>query len=142
MHYLNQIKLSIIALVVFSACEDTETPPIVTENKSKIELLAGISNKQWGISKLYINDTLFPLTIEQLLYTKTYRRDSTFIDTDGIGGAYTISADGKFLNEKETSGGSGTSTFSIINLNSNILEYKLIFNGSDSLNTRFIFNAK
>jgi hypothetical protein len=104
--------------------------------------LAGTSNKQWNITKLYINDTLFPLTEEQLLYTKTYKRDSTFEDTDGIRGKYSISSDGKYLNETETIGGSGTSTYNIINLNSSNLEYRLIYNGTDSLNTRFIFNAK
>jgi hypothetical protein len=141
---LSQIfAMSIILIATIYSCKKTDdTVPTTNTPVSKIELLAGTSNKQWNITKLYINDTLFPLTEEQLLYTKTYKRDSTFEDTDGIRGKYSISSDGKYLNETETIGGSGTSTYNIINLNSSNLEYRLIYNGTDSLNTRFIFNAK
>lgn len=140
----NILAAALITLFVIASCSETETPDnnTTSTNKSANEILAGANTKQWGLAKLYINDTLYPLTSEQLLYTKTYKRDSTFADTDGLQGKYNFSSNGKYLNETLTAGGSGNAIYSIISLSDKTLEYKLIYNGTDSLNTRFIFNAK
>ena len=138
------IITSFLALFIFASCSEKETPDnnTTSTNKSVNEIIAGSNSRQWGLTKLYINDTLYPLTSEQLLYTKTYKRDSTFADTDGLQGTYNFNSNGKYLSETFTTGGSGNAIYSIISLTDKTLEYKLIYNGTDSLNTRFIFNAK
>ena len=133
----------ILAAVSFlSACSTEEEKPVTNAPSSKLETLTGATSKKWGLVKLYINDTLFPLSSDQLLYAKTYNRDSTFLDTDGIGGRFNLSSDAKYLTETVNTGGSGLLVYKINALSTSSIDYKLIYNGTDSLNTRFIFNAK
>jgi hypothetical protein len=131
--------LSILALI--SACTKTETPPAETP-KSNFENLVGTTSKVWGISELYINDTLFPLDNVQLQYTKTYKKDNSFEDSDGFKGTYTLSADGKTLVETTTSGGTGVNTYTVNSISASKLDVKLTSNGTSTLNNRFVFNAK
>ncbi len=128
-------------LVFISACTKTETPP-VTAPKTNIENLAGSTTKVWGITELYINDTLFPLDNIQLQYTKTYKKDNSFEDSDGLKGTYTLSSDGKTLVETTTAGGTGVNTYTVNSLTANKLDVKLTSNGTSTLNNRFVYNAK
>jgi hypothetical protein len=131
----------VLALAFFSACTKTETPPAETP-KTSIENLAGTTAKVWGISELYINDTLFPLDNVQLQYTKTYKKDNSFEDSDGLKGTFTLSNDGKTLVETTTVGGAGVNTFTVNSLTASKLDVKLTSNGTNVLNNRFVFNAK
>ena len=139
-----KLKLNIIFvffLALFVSCNKTETPPAEAP-KTNSENLVGGASKVWGISELYINDTLFPLDNVQLQYTKTYKKDNSFEDSDGVKGTFTLSLDGKTLIETITIGGTGVNTYSVNSLTSSKLDVKLTSNGTSTLNNRFVFNAK
>jgi hypothetical protein len=47
-------------------------------------------SKTWTLSKLYVNGTLTTLTPGQARYTKTYKVDNTWLDSDGYVGTYNL----------------------------------------------------
>ncbi|MFN9109509.1 MAG: hypothetical protein ACK5XN_05490, partial [Bacteroidota bacterium] len=88
--------LSISLLSLTSCGKDKDPDPI---SPSAAELMAGSSSKIWGIDKLYINDTLITLDADQLRYTKTYKRDSTYVDSDGLSVRWNLSNNNDNLTE-------------------------------------------
>jgi hypothetical protein len=119
------------------ACKKKSTP-----TPAPMELLVSGGQKIWQIEKLFINDTLYNLTPEQLAYTKTYKSDSTFADSDGISGKYVLTKNGTELQETLISGGSGKLIYTVETLNNSSLVIRLINNGTSSLNNQFHFRAK
>ena len=75
-----------ISLLSFTSCGKEKVPDPVPQ--TAVELIAGGNSKTWGIEKLYVNDTLIALNADQLRYTKTYKRDSTYADSDGVSGLW------------------------------------------------------
>ena len=108
--------------------------------------MAGTGNssnaKSWGIEKLSVNDTLIELDADQLKYTKTYRRDSTFQDSDGLQGRWLLSNNNTTLTETVQLGGQGTWTYKVETLNETSLRIRLISDGTDTYNTLYEFRAK
>ena len=131
------LGVAISILLTTFACKKKSTPI-----STPAELLASNSQKSWQIEKLYINDTLYALTNEQKSYSKTYSRDSSFIDSDGIGGRYVLNSAGNIIKETVLSGGTGTLTYTVETLNNNTLILRLISDGTSSLNNQFHFRAK
>jgi hypothetical protein len=121
------------------SCGGDEPEP---QPKSKLEQFSGTALKVWGIEKLYVNDTLIPLTAEQLRYTKTYKRDSSFVDSDGLQGSWILDANAGTLKEQITLGGTGTLTYKIELLSESALHLRLIGDGSQTLNTFYQFRAQ
>ena len=129
----------ITSILSISACGGDEPEP---QPKSKAELFAGASLKTWGIEKLVVNDTLIQLTPEQLLYTKTYKRDSSFADTDGFQGSWNLDANASTLKETLKLGGAGTLTYKVESLSESALQLRLISDGTNTFNTIYQFRAK
>lgn len=140
MNYKLSLLLGLSTLILcLNACkkksEDTPTP-------SAAELLTSTSAKTWQIEKLYINDTLVELTPEQLMFTKTYKSDSTFFDSDGIAGKYKLLGNNKKLEENITTGGMGTLYYDVEVLTAAQLVLKLTGDGMSTYNTKLYYRAK
>jgi hypothetical protein len=140
MNYKLSLLLGLSTLILcLNACkkksEDTPTP-------SAAELLTSTSAKTWQIEKIYINDTLLAMTPEMLNYTKTYKSDSSFFDSDAISGKYMLTNDGKKLEESLIIGGSGTSYYDVEVLTASQLVLKLTSDGTNTYNNKFYFRAK
>jgi hypothetical protein len=127
-------------LLFFNSCKKNSDNPTSTPTHSEI-LNAG-SSKTWQIEKIYINDTLLALTPEQLNYTKTYKSDSAFFDSDGISGKYRLINEGKKLEESLILGGTGTSYYDVEVLTASQLVLKLTSDGANTFNNKFYFRAK
>jgi hypothetical protein len=128
-----------IAFLFLNSCKKKSEK---TVNPTSAELLNSNNLKKWQIDKIYLNDTLISLTTEQLNYTRTYKADSTFYDSDGMSGRYILNSAGNVLKETILSGGSGTLTYTIETLNKSQLVLRLISDGNSSLNNQFHFYAK
>ena len=79
--------LILCLLTVFSCKKESEKGSSVYSIKST--LTAGVT-KTWTLSKMYIDGSEVALTPGQARYTKTYKADNTWIDSDGYAGTYTI----------------------------------------------------
>jgi len=128
------------SLLSLSSCgKDKDPEPTIP---TAIELMAGSNSKTWGIEKLYINDTLIALDADQLRYTKTYRRDSTYVDSDGLSGRWNLSNNNVNLTEIVEQGGQGTLKYQVETLNASTLRLRLINDGTNILNTLYELRAK
>lgn len=136
----NTLVVIVIATTFFGACKKkTENPPALT----KQELFSGKTFKTWQIQKLYINDTLYMLSPQELQYTVTYKADSTYIDSDGMGGKYLMDNGGTKLIETLTIGGTGKFTYNIETLNESSLIMRMIDDGSGkNPNVQYHYRAK
>ena len=132
------ILFAALTLATASSCKEEVKP----ETPSKLEFLATKSSKTWQIQKLYINDTLYNLTPEQLAYTKTFKVDSSYVDSDGISGKYMFNSAAMELKENVLVGGSGTLTYKVETLDASTLVLRLTNDGTSSLNNVFHFRAK
>lgn len=143
MKNVNGIKLlSLIVLVsgLSLGCKKKENN---TPTPTKQELFSGKTSKTWQIQKLYINDTLYNLNSAELQYTVTYKSDSTYVDSDGMGGTYEISNNGSKLVETLKKGGSGKFTYNIETLSESSLVMRLVDDGSGkNPNTQYNYRAK
>ena len=129
-----------ISLLSLTSCGKDKDPEPVTP--TAIELMAGSNSKTWGIEKLYVNDTLIALNADQLRYTKTYKRDSTYTDSDGLSGRWNLSNNNVNLTEIVEQGGQGTLKYQVETLNASTLRLRLINDGTNILNTLYEFRAK
>lgn len=143
---LINLRLYVIAAAVFvfnafvlQSCGGDDPEP---QPKSQIELFAGASLKVWGIEKLYVNDTIIQLTSEQLRYTKTYKRDNSYADSDGMQGTWLLDAGGATLREDISIGGQGSLTYKIESLTESSMRLRLISDAGQTLNTLYHFSAK
>jgi hypothetical protein len=134
------LTVALFSISFLNSCKKNTDNPAPTPTHSEI-LNAG-SSKTWQIEKIYINDTLLTLTPEQLNYTKTYKSDSSFFDSDAISGKYKLTNDGKKLEENLIIGGSGTSYYDVEVLTASQLVLKLTSDGANTFNNKFYFRAK
>jgi hypothetical protein len=131
--------ITLVGTVLF-ACKkkDNDTP-----TPTKQELFSGKTSKTWQIQKLYINDTLYGLSSQELQYTVTYNSDSTYVDSEGMGGKYLMDNAGTKLIETLTIGGSGKFTYNIETLNEASLIMRLVDDGSGkNPNMQYHYRAK
>jgi hypothetical protein len=134
------LTVALFFIPILNSCKKDSDNPTSTPTGSEI-LNAG-SKKTWQIENIYINDTLLALTPEQLNYTKTYKSDSAFFDSDGILGKYKLTNDGKKMEENLIIGGSGTLYYDIEILTASQLVLKLTSDGTNTYNNKFYFRAK
>lgn len=100
--------LSFALLLIFSSCNGKKDTSSDTVSGVKAQLNSG-TNKTWTISKYYVNGALQTLTAGQARYTKTYKYDNTWIDSDGYSGSYTLN-NTTSLSETTTNAGSANRT--------------------------------
>ena len=96
-----------IALIL-SSCNGKKDTSSDTVSGVKAQLNSG-SNKTWTISQYYLNGSLQTLTPGQSRYTKTYKYNNTWIDSDGYSGTYTLN-NTTSLSEATTNAGSANRT--------------------------------
>jgi len=143
---LINLRLYVIAAAVFvlnafvlQSCGGDDPEP---QPKSQIELFAGASLKVWGIEKLYVNDTIIQLTSEQLRYTKTYKRDNSYADSDGMQGTWLLDAGGATLRDDSSIGGQASRTSRRKPLTQSTMRLTLISGAARTLPTIYHFSAK
>jgi hypothetical protein len=85
----------------------------VTVDTVKATLTNDLS-KTWSLNKLYVNGTQTTLTAGQARYTKTFKVDNTWLDSDGYLGTYSL-PNPQAITELVTNqpGGSQTITYKI-----------------------------
>ncbi|MBM3921442.1 MAG: hypothetical protein FJ347_09515 [Sphingomonadales bacterium] len=139
-NFMRVLLFTALAASFFIGCKKkTDDPPAPT----KQELFSGKTSKTWQIQKLYMNDTLYVLSPQELQYTITYKADSTYMDSDGMGGKYLMDIAGAKLIETLTTGGTGKFTYNIETLNESILIMRLVDDGSGiNPNTQYHYRAK
>ena len=102
------------------------------DNNTQDNSKANISNnnaKSWKLTKIFINGSLQNLTGAQLLFTKTYKSDDTWQDSDGYSGTYSIVSP-QLCKEItiNASGGNTTIDYKINSLNQFTLDMEYTFN--------------
>jgi hypothetical protein len=136
---LQWITLLVLLLSIFTACKKNNNND---PQASKFELLTAKGAKTWQIEQLSVNDTLIALTPQQLQYTRTYKSDSTFVDSDGISGKYRFLNGDIMLYENILLGGAGARYYNILSISDSKLVMRLYSDGTNKLNTMFTFHAQ
>jgi hypothetical protein len=83
---INTILAFVATFLIFS-CSKKDTPDPVTVMKNA---LCGSSTKVWKFSKFILNGNEQTLSASALAYTKTYKSNGTWLDSDGYTGTFTI----------------------------------------------------
>jgi len=91
--------------------------------------LSNSSSRTWKLEMLYKNDQAQTLTPGQLIYTKTYKKDKTWEDSDGYKGTFTLPND-KLLKEVTTNSTGAPLT----------IEYTIVKITVESLTVEYTFN--
>jgi hypothetical protein len=91
--------------------------------------LSNNSSKTWKLEKLFKNDQAQTLTPGQLIYSKTYKKDRTWEDSDGYKGTFTLPTD-KLLKEVtlNSTGSPLTIEYTIVNITTESLTVEYTFN--------------
>lgn len=85
--------------------------------------------KSWKLTKIFVNGSLQNLTGAQMLFTKTYKSDNTWQDSDGYSGTYSIVSLQLFKEITiNASGGNTTIDYKINSLNQSTLDIEYTFN--------------
>lgn len=82
------LLFSLVSLIVFISfsCNKKE----VSAGESVTTKLNNGLSKTWQLTKMYSNGTEQTLTVGQSRYTKTYKYDNTWFDSDGYVGTYSV----------------------------------------------------
>lgn len=137
------MRLFLFAALICSFFIGCKKKPIDPPSLTKQELISGKTSKTWQIQKLYFNGTLYALSPQELQYTITYKADSTYVDSDGMGGKYLMDNAGEKLIETLTTAGNGKFTYKIETLNESSLILLLVDDGfGKNPNTQYHYLAK
>jgi hypothetical protein len=93
--------------------------------------LTNYGTRTWRLKALFINNAAQVLTPAQTLYTKTYKNDYTWKDSDGYNGTFTVPNTNE-IQEVTTNaqGGPLTITYTIVDFTSAELTVEYSFNQS------------
>jgi hypothetical protein len=80
----------ITLFIFFSSCKKNNSS--VDTISTYKQILTGGSSKTWALNKLFVNGTENILTPGQARYTKAFKADNTWIDSDGHSGTYTLTS--------------------------------------------------
>jgi len=83
-----RILFFISIFCLFLSCKKSSSEGPTVDSVKSI-LTAGVT-KTWTLSKMFVNGTQSTLTAGQARYSKTYKADNTWVDSDGYAGTYTI----------------------------------------------------
>jgi hypothetical protein len=87
------IKRLLIVTVLFifiSSCKKNDS--LSKSISTYQQIITGGSIKTWTLNKLFVNDTESILTPGQARFTKTFRVNNTWIDSDGHSGTFIIAS--------------------------------------------------
>jgi len=118
--------LMISFTMFFMSCSKSSTPDPITVLKNN---LCGGNTKTWKFSKFILNGTEQTLNAAELAYTKTYKSDGTWLDSDGYTGTFNIGSS-VLLKEITTNSNPPNSTtdFVIKSISSNLIDVEYTVN--------------
>lgn len=78
----------LVATTLFTSCSKSSsaTDPVAAMKNA----LSGGNTRTWKFNKFLLNGNEQTLTAAELAYTKTYKLDGTWLDTDGYTGTFSI----------------------------------------------------
>lgn len=126
----NLLLILIINLVVLSfvSCVKQQAVSVLDFQKN---LLAGTGTYQntkhtWKIDSLTINGVIYKLNTAQKKYTKTFNRDGTYTDSDGVIGTWAIPTVNDLVLKYQTSlsGNILTNKYQLVDINAVQLHLK------------------
>lgn len=124
----------VLILAFFSCGKDKSTEPTVESVKNS---LTGGLTKTWTLNKLFINGVQSTLTPGQARFTKTYKVNNTWLDSDGYVGTYVIPNVSAIIEETTNlPSGPKTDSYSIKLLSSTMMEIEYTIS---STNYRLVF---
>lgn len=91
MKKLQSVFFFVAILLISFSCNKQEVSAGDSVDSVKTRLNNGLS-KTWQLTKMYSNGVEQTLTAGQSRYTKTFKYDNTWFDSDGYIGTYTISS--------------------------------------------------
>jgi hypothetical protein len=138
MKYSYLLLICLLGSGVFAACNKDGKSTDLT----RAEMLRSGGSKTWQLEKMYVRDTLYTLSEQELTYTVTYKSDNTFVDSDGMGGTYQFDEGANKITETITIGGTGKFTYNVEALSEGNLVLRLIDNGSGNPNVQIHYRAK
>ena len=80
----------LLLFISISSCKKNESSVGSIFNYKQI--LTGGGVKTWTLNKLFVNGTENTLTPGQTRYTKSFKADNTWVDSDGHSGTYIIAS--------------------------------------------------
>jgi len=91
--------------------------------------LTNYGTRTWKLKALFVNNAAQPLTPAQAIYTKTYKNDYTWKDSDGYTGTFTV-PNTKELQEvtANSQGGPLTITYTIVDFTATELTIEYTYN--------------
>jgi hypothetical protein len=118
------LLLALSFLLFFSCSKKNDD----IQDDSKV-YISNNNAKTWKLKKIFVNGSLQNLTGAQSLFTKTYKSDNTWQDSDGYSGAYSIVSP-QLLKEITINalGGNTTIDYKINSLNPTTLDMEYTFN--------------
>lgn len=126
----NIILFLIINLILFSlvSCVKQQAVSVLDFQKN---LLAGTGTYQntkhtWRIDSLTMNGVIYKLNTAQKKYTKTFNRDGSYTDSDGVIGTWTIPSVNDLVLKYQTglSGNILTTKYQLVDINAVQLHLK------------------
>jgi hypothetical protein len=118
--------VAICIVITISSCSKSSTPDPITVLKNN---LCGGNTKTWKFGKFILNGTEQTLNAAELAYTKTYKSDGTWLDSDGYTGTFNIGSS-VLLKEITTNSNPPNSTtdFVINSISSNLIDVEYTVN--------------
>jgi hypothetical protein len=114
-----------LSFLLFFSCSKKEDNFLDTAK----EYISNNNAKSWKLTKIFVNGSLQNLTGAQRLFTKTYKSDNTWQDSDGYSGTYSIVSLQLFKEITiNASGGNTTIDYKINSLNQSTLDIEYTFN--------------
>ena len=137
MKYSYLLLICLLGSGVFAACKKDGKSSDLT----RAEMLRSDGSKTWQLEKMYVSDTLYTLSEEELAFNITYKSDNTFVDSDGMGGTYQFDEGANKIIETITTGGTGKLIYNVEALSAGNLVLRLIDDGSGNPNVQIHYRA-
>ena len=102
----------------------------VKQNLLVESTLSNNSSRTWKLEMFLKNDNAQSLTPGQLIYTKTYKKDNTWEDSDGYKGTYSVITEKQLQEVTKNASGGGLST----------IDYTIVKITTESLTVEYTFN--
>jgi len=81
------LGIMMVSITMFTSCSKSSSSDPIANMKFN---LTGGGVQTWKLSKFLLNGNAQTLTTAELAYTKTYKSDGTWLDSDGYNGTFSI----------------------------------------------------
>jgi len=87
MRIFNFLGIMMVFIMMFTSCSKSSSSDPIANMKFN---LTGGGVQTWKLSKFILNGNAQTLTTAELAYTRTYKSDGTWLDSDGYNGTFSI----------------------------------------------------